>query len=125
MHRVFRSPTPSEVERTAPFDRIRGALVAGGCVERELAAVLLYSVAEAGAARQFATLSGGRHTATLYLYPDALGGPRGRAARFYHVLDEAGLNLGSKAGPSIGIDLGDAAQVRLVCDGLRELLAVR
>lgn len=123
MHRVFRTPPPVHVARPAPFEQIRGALRDGGCVERALGEVLLYHLRVGGERRHFATLSGGRHSATLYLYPDALGGPAGRASRFYRLLDEADLNLGSKAGPSIGIDLDDAAQVRLVCDGLRELLA--
>jgi hypothetical protein len=122
MHRVFRSPRPN-AGRPAPFDQIRASLCAEGGSERALGDVLLYFVRVAGEQRHWATLSGGRHSATLYLYPDALGGPPGRASRFYRLLDEADLNLGSKAGPSIGIDLDDAAQVRLVCDGLRELLA--
>ena len=123
MHRVFRSPPPVHVARPAPFEQIRDALREGGCTEQPLGEVLLCFVQVAGERRHFATLSGGRHSATLYLYPDALGGPAGLASRFYRLLDEADLNLGSKAGPSIGIDLDDAAQVRLVCDGLRELLA--
>lgn len=122
MHRVFRSP-PVQVERPAPFEQIRRALRDGGCSEQALGEVLLYFVRLARERRHFATISGGRHSATLYLYPDALGGPAGLAARFYHLLDEADLNLGSKAGPSIGINLDDAVQVRLVCEGLRELLA--
>src|SRR5579885_2109544 len=122
MHRVFRSPPPVHVARPAPFERIRAALRDGGCTEQPLGEVLLCFVQVAGERRHFATLSGGRHSATLYLYPDALGGPAGLASRFYRLLDEADLNLGSKAGPSIGIDLDDAAQVRLVCDGLGELL---
>ncbi|HZQ36184.1 MAG TPA: hypothetical protein VFD32_09645 [Dehalococcoidia bacterium] len=123
MHRVFRAPPPVHVERPAHFERIRAALYAGGCSEQPLGEVLLYFVHLAGDRRHFGTLSGGRHSATLYLYPDALGGAAGIASRFYRTLDEADLNLGSKAGPSIGIDLADTEQVRLVCDGLRELLA--
>ncbi len=125
MHRVFRASPGRAIEPRAPLTAIRSALGEGGCVERELAEVLLYFVRDAGGDRQFATLSGGRHSATLYLYPDALGGPRGRASLFYQALDEADLNLGSKAGPSIGIDLDDAAQVGLICDGLREMLKGR
>ncbi|HEY7294948.1 MAG TPA: hypothetical protein VH916_07885 [Dehalococcoidia bacterium] len=125
MHRVFRSAPAACSASDAPFEAIRSALRAGGCSEHELAGALLYSVMLAGEQRHVATLSHGRRTATLYLYPDALGGPRGLAVRFYRLLDEADLNLGSKAGPSIGIDLDDDAQVRLVCDCLRDLLADR
>jgi hypothetical protein len=76
-----------------------------------------------GVTRQFATLHAGLQAATVYLYPDALGRAAGHSSAFYRMLDDAGFGMGSKLGPSIGINLDDARQLRLFRDGVAALLA--
>jgi hypothetical protein len=126
MHRVFHSGTArSSDDASGPLAELRSFLRGLQLGERALGDAFAYDwLAASGGARTFATLHPGRTGATIYLYPDALGLPPGRFTRFYRVLDDAGLGMGSKAGPSIGIDLGDDAQVRLFRDGLAELLAL-
>ncbi len=123
MHRVFDTGiTQSPVSQSAAT--LRAFLRSLGLEERAIAGSYVYTHTGLDSVRrQFATLHAGLHSATIYLYPDALGQAGGSATRFYRVLDDAGLGMGSKAGPSIGIDLDDAAQVMLFRDGLTTLLA--
>ncbi len=121
MHRVFRKAAP----RRAPGDDdggLRALLRSLGLVEEATTGAFVYWCPHPGGRfRQFATLHVRGRGATVYLYPDALGREPGFATRFYLLLDEAGLGMGSKAGPSIGIDLDDPAQVRAFAEGLRTL----
>jgi hypothetical protein len=86
---------------------------------------LYYCRDTAGRRRQLATLSGSPRRATVYLYPDALGREPGPAEPFYRALDQAGVLLGAKLGPSIGIDLQDHDQVELFCDGMSRLMGAQ
>jgi hypothetical protein len=123
MHHVFRADQSPSGPSSEGIDDLRLFLRSLGLTEQERAGSFLYTCVHAsGAVRHFATLHGRHRTATIYLYPDALGRASGHATRFYRELDDAGLGMGSKAGPSIGIDLDDPVQVRLFHDGLAALL---
>ena len=60
--------------------------------------------------------------AQIYLFPDALGRPPGVAGLFYRTLDEAGFRLGSKAGPSISLDLADGERMTRFWDAFADLM---
>ncbi|MBI2760642.1 MAG: hypothetical protein HYX51_04350 [Chloroflexi bacterium] len=123
MHRVFAQPSALITGPPTGLSALRAFLCSLGLAEETSGDAYLYSYPHpSGSLRRFATLHGGRRSVTIYLYPDALGRDHGYATRFYRVLDDAGLGMGSKAGPSIGIDLDDDTQVRLFHDGLRALL---
>lgn len=122
MHRVFQSRAGITADPADTFAGLRAFLCSLGLIEEPSGNCFLYLWPHpAGNTRQFATLQGSAHSATVYLYPDALGRAPGYAAHFYRALDDAGLGMGSKLGPSIGIDLGDATQVRLFHEGLAAL----
>jgi hypothetical protein len=122
VHRVFRQP-PSAVAAPEPFVELRAFLRSLGLVEDAVGESFRYRCRRPdGSLAWFATVHGGRRGATIYLYPDALDRGRGVAAALYRTLDEAGLGMGSKAGPSIDVDLTDAEQVTLLRSGLRDLL---
>jgi hypothetical protein len=105
------------------FDELRAFVRGLGLVEEALEGGYIYSCAgPRGEMHRFLTLHGGRGRATVYLYPDALGRPAGHATAFYLRLDAAGFDLGSKLGPSIGIDLTDDARLQLFRDGLAEVV---
>jgi hypothetical protein len=63
--------------------------------------------------------------AQIYLYPEALRRADGAAQWFYALLEREGFGMGSKAGPSISLPLGDTARMamfwaafeRLICEG--------
>jgi hypothetical protein len=123
MHRVFAQPSALVTGPPTGLAALRAFLCSLDLVEESSGDSFLYSYPHpSGTLRRFATLHGGRRSATIYLYPDALGRDHGYATRFYRVLDDAGLGMGSKAGPSIGIDLDDEMQLRLFSDGLRALI---
>lgn len=122
MHRVLRSVTLVEQNSEAAFAGLCAFLRSLGLVEQVSGECYLYLWPHRyGAPRQFATVNHALRTATIYLYPDALGLGAGYAARLYRALDDADLGMGSKLGPSIAIDLADEAQLRLFRDGLAEL----
>src|SRR5438067_48118 len=98
MHRVFVRPPAAAPD--ASLDKLRASLRALDLEEVAVGESYLYMCrGPRGDRRQFLTLQGGRHSATVYLYPDALGREPGAATAFYHHLDDAGLGMGSKAGP--------------------------
>lgn len=122
VHRVFRAP-PSAVAAPEPFAALRAFLRSLGLVEDGVGESYRYRCRRPdGTLGWLATVHGGRRGATIYLYPDALGRGRGVAASLYRTLDEAGLGMGSKAGPSIDVDLANAEQVALLHRCLRALL---
>jgi hypothetical protein len=121
MHRVFQSDV-SDYPAGGGIVDLRSFLCSLGLSETEALGSYMYWHGHGDSKRQFATVHGGRRTVTVYLYPDALDRGPGHANSFYRRLDDAGLGMGSKAGPSISLDLEDEAQVRLFCEGLAELL---
>lgn len=122
MHRVFR--TPADVfEIAGPLVAVRTEFRALGLIEAAVGPAFEYHVRRGAAGTAlFATLHLQGHSATIYLYPDALGGRPGVATGFYLRLDEAGFGLGSKLGPSISFDPEDAAQRGMFFTGLRAVL---
>jgi hypothetical protein len=120
MHRVFQADA-SDYPAGGGIAGLRAFFCSLGLSETEALGSYMYWHGHADGERQFATVHGGRRTVTIYLYPDALGRGAGHASTFYRTLDDAGLGMGSKAGPSISLDLEDAAQVRLFREGLEEL----
>lgn len=123
MHRVFRRP-PNLIAAPQPFEELRAFLRSLGLVEDLVGESYRYRCRRPdGSLGWFATVHGGRRGATIYLYPDALGRGAGVAAALYRTLDEAGLGMGSKAGPSIDVDLTDAEQVGLLRGSLTALLS--
>jgi hypothetical protein len=120
MHRVFRDPVQVR-DPSQAFDDLRAFLRSLGLIERLSGESFLYDFPRPDGQRQFASLHGRRTSATIYLYPDALGKPAGHASILYRTLDDAGLDMGSKAGPSIGVSLSDESRLSLLRDGLREL----
>ena len=117
MHRVFRPGGVAVGTASEAFDEVRALLRSFGLSESEAAGVYVYRLG----ARQVATLRGSMHSATLYLYPDALGRGAGVASSFYRTLDLAGLGMGSKLGPSVDLDLENAAHVALFREKLTAL----
>src|SRR5438105_4311547 len=105
-HRVFRG-FQALIGSSDRFEELRAFFRSLGLGERASGDLFLYEFPRTDGPRQFASLSGRRTYATLYIYPDALGRAPGHASDFYRMLDEAGFELGAKAGPSIGIDLSD------------------
>jgi hypothetical protein len=125
VHRVFRPGAVEALNSAGASEDLRAFLRSLGLIEQPSGDCYLYLWRQpGGVTRQFATLQAGLHSATVYLYPDALDRAPGHASAFYRTLDDAGLGMGSKLGPSIGINLGDARQLRLFRDGLAALLAV-
>lgn len=121
MHRAFR---PGDNGWTSTgIERVRSLFQSLALVETEHEGGWQYHRRGSRGWRQVATLHGRGRSATVYLYPDALELPPGSATPLYLALDAAGLGMGSKAGPSIGIDLDDAGQLALFADGLRELFS--
>lgn len=122
MHRVFRTGGTTE----ATGDHVAGLrafLRDLGFTERPAGNGWTYECMHpGGGVRHFATLHGRHRHATIYFYPDALGRPPGHATAFYRVLDDAGLEMGSKAGPSIGIDLENDVHATRFREELRRLL---
>jgi len=121
MHRVFRSgQQPDSAWRTtidgaactAAFAALRAFLRSLGLEERPCGDTYLYYVSgAAGAARQLATLHGALRTATIYLYADALGQQNGYGDGFYRTVEDAGLGMGSKLGPSVAMGLDQPRQL--------------
>jgi hypothetical protein len=125
MHRVFRDPGATVTEADGPAV-LREFLCSLGLEEEPSGGSYLYYCHDtSGHRRQLATLSGSPRRATVYLYPDALGLAPGPAEPFYRALDQAGVQLGAKLGPSIGIDLLDAAQLELFCEGMARLMGTQ
>jgi len=123
VHRVFRTTVPAPTAEQGPASLRRFFRSLGLDEEPSGTCYLYFCLDAAGRRRQLASLSGSPHRATVYLYPDALARGTGVANALYRSLDEAGVELGSKAGPSIAIDLEDAAQVELFCAGLATLVS--
>lgn len=119
MHRVFRPGALSTGTASAAFDELRALLRSFGLSERESAGVYVYRLGP----RQVATLRGSMRSATLYLYPDALGRGPGVASTFYRTLDLAGLGMGSKLGPSVDLSLENREHVALFREKLKGLFA--
>lgn len=120
MHRVFQADA-GDYPPGAGIAELRAFLCALGLFETEALGSYIYWHGSGEGARQFATVHGGRRTLTVYLYPDALGRGSGHANAFYRTLDDAGLGMGSKAGPSISLDLENDAEMRLFREGLAAL----
>jgi hypothetical protein len=124
VHRVFRLVDGASAGRRDRFEELRAFLRSLGLVEDVTGESYRYRCTRPdGSLGWLATVHGGRRGATIYLYPDALGRRVSRAEQLYRMLDEAGAGMGSKAGPSIDVDLDDAVQVRLLREGMRALLA--
>jgi hypothetical protein len=125
VHRVFRPGAAAASDPPDASEDLRAFLRSLGLIEQPSADCFLFLWRQpGGVTRQFATLHTGLHSVTVYLYPDALGRAAGHASAFYRILDDAGVGMGSKLGPSIGINLDDVRQLRLFRDGVAALLAV-
>ena len=125
VHRVFHSNAVVASASADASANLRAFLRSLGLIEQPSGDCFLFLWRQpGGVTRQFATLHAGLHSVTVYLYPDALGRYVGHASAFYRMLDDAGLGMGSKLGPSIGINLDDVRQLRLFRDGLAALLSV-
>jgi hypothetical protein len=113
--------TLAVTDPAVPLDGIRDRFRALGLLERSAGTSFFYSPV-GGGGRMLLVLQPFGYGAQIYLYPEALGRADGAAQWFYALLEGEGFGMGSKAGPSISLPLGDAARMATFWTAFERLL---
>ena len=114
-------PLPT-TDPALPLDTIRATFRAHGLAERRSGGSYVYTLADDPRARMLLILQSVGRGAQLYLFPEALRRAGGAAQPFYAALEAAGFGMGSKLGPSISLDVADAAQMTIFWAAFGRLL---
>ena len=109
-------------DQAASLDDVRARFRAYGLVEIAAGTSYFYSL-PGSAGRLLLILQSVGRGAQIYLYPEAFARPAGAAQWFYATLEAEGFAIGSKLGPSIGLDVTDGERMDAFWVAFTSLLA--
>jgi hypothetical protein len=103
------------------LEETRARFRAFGLLERASGESFLYRPSEAPG-RMLLILTPQGLGAQIYLFPEALARAPGAAQPFYAALEAAGFGMGSKLGPSIGLDITNQARMAIFWEEFGRLM---
>jgi hypothetical protein len=107
-----------------PLDAIRAGFRDRGLHETVAGTSFVYSLDSDPHGRMALILQAVGRGAQIYLFPEAFGRAPGFAQPFYAALDSAGFGMGSKAGPSISLDVDDSDRMAVFWQAWSHYLAI-